>query len=398
MKKKDILNEVAGVPMVLESWVNIFTKLIMEKIDTIMDGEWEEEATGEAMIDGEIVEVVATRTIDRYEGDGVFKDIIKHSSESDLNGFLNSKMFNEFPLWKPYIELSVMGAPRTVFLDEQKNYNASFETTPDVKLNNFGKTKVMVGCGFSFGVFVNNETSKLSSEDRSIVIKNLRPVIAHELLHAYQAYKQMVGGNTHVYGKESLLNVVSGNKYIVNGLMPQWNKFLHTVYLHLSFEINARVNALYYEMKEEGVTNMDEFMNVLKKSDVWKEVMLLEDFDANEFIKEFKVPGDDGNDNPFMALSKMVMGMKQKSRGIDITNKDTTLKSLVNVWDTMIITASQIWSEKYGDDFIMKSVPKKAKENPYYFFKFFEQRFHKKAKTFKRKLYKISTLIVRKFI
>jgi hypothetical protein len=42
----------------------------------------------------------------------------------------------------------------------------------------------------------------------------------------------------------------------------------------------------------------------------------------------------------------------------------------------------------------MEKVPQKAKEDPYMFFKFFEDRFHKKAENWKRKMYKIGALIL----
>jgi hypothetical protein len=42
----------------------------------------------------------------------------------------------------------------------------------------------------------------------------------------------------------------------------------------------------------------------------------------------------------------------------------------------------------------MDLVPKKALENPTDFFKFFEDRFHKKAEKFKRRLYKLSSLVL----
>jgi len=49
------------------------------------------------------------------------------------------------------------------------------------------------------------------------------------------------------------------------------------------------------------------------------------------------------------------------------------------------------WSDHTSDH---KSLPEKAKKNPYLFFKFFEKRFHKKAENWKRKLYRIGSLLL----
>ena len=42
---------------------------------------------------------------------------------------------------------------------------------------------------------------------------------------------------------------------------------------------------------------------------------------------------------------------------------------------------------------LMELVPQSAMKDPYVFFKFFEKRFHKKAERFKRKMYRVASLL-----
>ena len=85
--------------------------------------------------------------------------------------------------------------------------------------------------------------------------------------------------------------------------------------------------------------------------------------------------------------------MRYKSMGVDVSSKDATIKSLINLWDIILgMGVDQIQS--LGVNISMSKVPQKAKEDPYVFFKFFEKRFHKKAQVWKKKMYRIGSLIL----
>jgi hypothetical protein len=176
-------------------------------------------------------------------------------------------------------------------------------------------------------------------------------------------------------------------------MFEEWSTFLNLVYLHLSFEINARVNELYYEMKKEGVSTSEEFLKELKKSHIWDEVQALESFDAKQFMKDFKLPSV-GDDIFSQMIGKSLMDLQLKSMGVDPSTEETAMKSLIELWDTILQTGSQAMEKLHGVKVPMDKVPEKAKENPYLFFKFFEKRFHKNAASFKKKLYKVASLLV----
>ena len=49
--------------------------------------------------------------------------------------------------------------------------------------------------------------------------------------------------------------------------------------------------------------------------------------------------------------------------------------------------------KQLGLDITMDDLPESVKETPSKFFKFFEKRFHKKAKKWKKKIYRIASLL-----
>ena len=124
---------------------------------------------------------------------------------------------------------------------------------------------------------------------------------------------------------------------------------------------------------------------------MWRQMKRLENFNAEEYIKTFKVPSL--KDNPFEMLDSLLKKTELMSRGVNVKSKEKMLKSLIDLWDKAL-TIGNLGMEQMGLDVTMDSVPKKAKESPLKFFKFFENRFHKKAEKWKKKLYKIGALVL----
>ena len=84
---------------------------------------------------------------------------------------------------------------------------------------------------------------------------------------------------------------------------------------------------------------------------------------------------------------------KLKSMGINVDSNEEALKSLIVLWNKFIKILSKDLKSK-GLDFKMTEVPEKALKDPKLFFKFFEDRFKKKADKWKRKLYRVASLLV----
>jgi len=149
--------------------------------------------------------------------------------------------------------------------------------------------------------------------------------------------------------------------------------------------------------KNTPIKTTEEFMDVLKKSSVWREVKMLENFNADEFIKSFKIRGLDF----FEMMDDIGKQMERKGQGlpsIDIRKTPKAgMRHLIQGWDYVLqlLNREMVKSGVYKGK-LMDFVPQKAMDDPYEFFKFFERRFHKKADRFKRKLYRIGSLVTDK--
>ena len=101
MKKKELLNEIMGVPKALTPWVNSISQIIYDDASTL--DEWDE--TGPVSYtdeDGEVVEDEALRMDERFiSGKKVMDSLVKINGFNSLKEFTNSDMFKNFPLWRP---------------------------------------------------------------------------------------------------------------------------------------------------------------------------------------------------------------------------------------------------------------------------------------------------------
>jgi hypothetical protein len=403
MKKKELLNEVMGVPKALTPWTNVITEIIIDYTKEEL-GHWFE--YGETTYYDEELGEEVTEDSGRSEeveigGRELMRMVSEKSGFSDISDFLNSEMFSNFPLFQPKLKFIITGIPSKLYkqLDDKNLINASFETPLNLGLSKIGKKKVMSNCGFYFNVITDIE--EITTKFRA----DLKSTISHELLHAYQKYQQLLGGKNPDFGKETLLNLLANLPHFKDLELSWWDEFLHLVYLHLSFEVNARIPQLYEFFKEKGVNTKESFLRELKKTNIWQEMIRLQNFDAEEYIKSFKIPEKSGGidretANPMEVLSAALSGKlednltKLKNRGIDISSEENAIKSLINMWDTMLRMAGEHIKNETGVDFNMLPVPESAKKDPYLFFKFFEKRFHKKAKTWKKKLYRLASLLI----
>jgi len=395
MKKKELLKEIMGVPKAITPWVNSFTKIITDVIaEKSKDGyEQEGEITYTDPDSGEEITDIAYRTENIViPGDEFMERLMEFNGYSDMGQFIKSDMFKSLPLWRPKVSFNVVAIPEELYGKDRASIEASVVTDLTQKFSNIGKTAVYPNVAFKFNIIIptNGPNNKFLSEFKSTV--------SHELLHTYQKIKQVEAGGESHYGKETLLNALTNHPMLNEVEIGWWKNFLYLVYLHLSFEINARVTQLYYEFKERGINTKEEFLSELKKTEVWKQMSLLENFDAEEYIKEFELPSESigvDNFNPFEVLDMLLQGKKSmKDMGINLSSKEDAIKSLINLWDKTLKIGNEGIKRRHGIDFNMLPVPEKAKKNPYLFFKFFEKRFHKKAENWKRKLYRIGSLLI----
>ena len=388
MKKKELLKEIMGVPKALNPWVNSLSQLIYDDVSKLDD--WDEEGpVSYKNKDGELVEDLAVRMDEKtIKGKDVMENLARINGFADVKEFANSEMFQNLPFWRPEITYRFVGVPTELYkLEGDGRYNAAIGTRESQGLSKIGKLRVLPNVHMHFDILVdmNDPLNRLK--------ENLSDTIAHELLHGYQKIKQLQGGKPAHFGKETSLNAIVHNPVMNKISSDWWQNFLHLVYLHLSFEINARITQLYYYLQNKEINTKEDFLRELKKSDIWGEMKRLEEFDAEEYLKSFKLPSLEGIENPFEMIDVLAQKAMLKKQKIDVENEESALKSMIDLWDNMLDIGNKLMKQQ-NIGITMDSVPQSAKEDPMKFFKFFEKRFHKKAEKWKRKLYRIGSLIL----
>jgi hypothetical protein len=298
MKKKELLNEIMGVPKAITPWVNSIVQIIYD--DVLNFNTWDEE--GPVFYtdnEGEEVEGTAVRMDEReISGKEVMDSLVKVNGFKDLKEFTQSEMFKKYPLWRPTVTYRLVGIPEELYNKETDGKVNARVGSNDNGLSTVGKLKVLPSVEMYFDILSNKE---LPLGDLK---QNLTPTVAHELLHMYQKLKQLEGGHVGHFGDEGFLNAMVMNPLLDEIKLDWWKDFLNLVYLHLSFEVNARVTQFYYLLQEKNVETKEDFLRELKNSSMWRQMKRLENFNAEEYIKTFKVPSL--KDNPFEMLDSLL--------------------------------------------------------------------------------------------
>ncbi len=381
-----------GVPKALDPLTNSISNKTIELIDEIIKNDkWE--AAQFTWRDGEEYPMYEN-SID-LDGKDFTKSIVNNEFGGDLESYLTSKEFTEFPLYNPHLEVKLTIIPDDIveeggLMNQMEATQTIVGSPEDIKIKGLGKHKIFPNTKIILKVivpfsYVESRTSEVSNKLMGV----LQSTVAHELTHAYQQYKQILGGKKGIgFGRETILNALPQNMKFSE--TPSWNKFLHVLYLSLSFEINARVTQLYHELKRKNITTNEEALSEMKKSTVWDDYKMLSTFNADEFMDTFQV--DLGDEDPMIRLMRMMSGEPEPD---EYEGNVEIMKNLIDRWDKTI-QHIQVSIKRQGitDIPFMEMVPKKAKENPIHFFKFFEKRFHRKADGLKRKLSKVLSLIV----
>ena len=403
MKKKELINEIMGVPSVLNTWVDYFSMIVTGMVKSISQSdEMDEAEVNYKNPDNpeEMIKDVAYRGKRSMDGKTVMEWIMKIGGYSDLKELLNDPKFKEFPLYKPSIGVTVIFIPDVLYNAEygkysDRTFDASHGWDPsNIKISKLGGNNlVFTGQEFRFNMML--PQSWIESFDTETFRKMSKATISHELTHGYETYMRFKTSGDPFMGREGFLNIAL--KQSRDEKYPEWNDFLHVLYLSLSFEINARIVQLYNTMKEEGVKDQNQFMDILKRSSVWDEINKLLNFKADKFIKTFttKNLGFSG------ILNDLGNQMAREKAGLPSIgsrkNKGEAMKHLSDVWDKTLQKLNVDITNMLGDMYkgkFMDKVPASAKENPEKFFKFFEKRFHKKGEDFRRKALRLSSLLI----
>jgi len=214
-------------------------------------------------------------------------------------------------------------------------------------------TKVLVNQQFTFKVYL--PISVKDGFNKNLIKSYIKPVVNHELVHAYESYNRYLINEDPFSGRETFLNMISNTmlKVVDPEIRILIGNFFHLLYLHLYFEVNARTSQLYQEMIERGVSTKEEFLNVLYKSKPWADAKMLAEFKAEDFLK-------------------------------DLSEEKT--KEFIEEWDETLQSLNEIMEEQgvYKGKF-MEPVPMAAKKTLIYFLNSLKTVFIKKVRLLKGK-------------
>jgi hypothetical protein len=388
--KKQILNEIMGVPKAIDIWVEIFTNATIYGIEKIIDNDrWQ---------DNEGSDVIESHTLLKW---GELEELIlKGFNVSSGKELLENEEFKKLPIWKPQIFIEVVAPPQENITDGSDLYDlieksgAGFNggmgfghNRPTLFKMKEVPTKVLPNLHTQIEILVKKEElPNLPESTIKLVRKNVRSLFSHELTHTYQHYMTLIHGGDSGFGEEEALNMMLNTIRSGPPLPKSMSDFLHTLYLHLSFENNARVAQVYYVLKEKGVNTKEEFIKEIKKTGIWEAYERMKSFEAKEFLENFEV--STGGDSIMDLLNDL-------RNAIDNKGKEQIIKDMVRIWQ-LVLDNVRAELQRGGMDLDnMEDVPKSAMKNPYNFFKFWEKRFHKNAENYRRKLLRIGSLLVK---
>jgi hypothetical protein len=380
--KNELLNEVMGVPRIIDTWVLIFTEQIVEMTKEIIErDEWTDHT------DKNDFKVFASEKLSTKMDSVEF--VKKYFNETDETDLLENEEYLKLPIWRPTINVRLASVDNVGVVRDAQSGGFSGGMgfikngkSLEGKLSNVGGQGVLQNLYITIEVVVD-----MGSDNLNGIKMPIKSTLSHELTHIFQSYRGLLNGVAG-FGDEEILNTMI-NQVKGQPLPKDVSNFFHLVYAHLSFENNARVAQTYHELKNKGVNTKESFLKELRKTNMWVEYEELKNFNADDFIENADMNLPKTGD---MFLD-MLATVQNNISGVSDEDK---LKKLTREWNDLLLTIINHYEEEFGRDISMKEVPKKALEDPYHFFKFWEKRFHKNAEDYRRKLMRVASLLVKK--
>jgi hypothetical protein len=358
-QSKRLIKEALGVPKSIEFWVDTFSSVIKDGLLMLLSSE-----------DKEVF----------FNG----KDVQEKAISLGWNN--NNKNFKSFPLAEPQLNVSINVVPDE-YIKKGDDYiqNASFDTA-DMQIIN-ATFEEGVTLPLFVGGTVNIElTLPQSSYENGTFVElydsDIRPyaesILFHELTHVFEFYNRILSDSASPDFEQ-----VSNLTQMLNkmGAVDDWDELMFLIYLHLSFELNARVTEVYGLLRSKKISSKEEFIDFLKNSRAFSYAKRLKNFSTERFIKELEIPQDtidrirkyDGKETPIEEI------------------KDVVLTQLIDNWS---ITYHDFLKDFSADENLkIPTLSDKVTSSPQNFLRFWENRFNKAGEDSIRKISRLYSLI-----
>lgn len=359
-QSKRLIRESLGVPPSIGFWVDSLSSLIKDGLLMLLSSE-----------DKEVF----------FSGGEVQEKVIS------LGWDYGNKNFKSFPLSEPKLNLSLSVVPdEYIKKGDDHIQNASFDTTGmDIIDATFGE-------GITLPLFVGGTvnielTIPQSSYENGTFVElydsDIRPyaesVLFHELTHVFEFYNRTLSDSTSPNFEQ-----VSNLTQMLNkmGVVDDWDELMFLIYLHLSFELNARVAEVYGLLKNKKISTREEFIEFLRTSRAFSYAKRLNNFNVSGYLKDFEVPQE---------TIDRIREYDKKETPIDEI-KNVVLSQLIDNWSQTYESFLSDFSED-GTTTTIPTLPHKATSSPENFLKFWEKRFNKAGKDSIRKISRLYSLI-----
>ena len=358
-QSKRLIKEALGVPKSIEFWVDTFSNIINDGLLMLLSSE-----------DKEVF----------FTGDDIQQKAVSRGWDSSNDKFL------DFPLAEPQLNLKLVVVP-----DENINVGddyidaASFDTSEvnlvDATFDDGKTLPLLVG-----GVIIIEINIPESSYENGSFIElynsEIKPyaesVLFHELTHVYEFYKRILS-NSATPNFEQVANLTQMlNKM---GAVDDWDELMFLIYLHLSFELNARVSEVYGLVRNKNIKSKEEFVDFLKTSRAFSYAKRLNNFSAEKFFDDFDVSQEtidrireyDGKKTPIEEI------------------KNVVLDQLIQNWS---VTYEDFLKDFSADDNLkIPELSPTITSSPENFLRFWEKRFNKAGEDSIRKISRLYSLI-----
>jgi len=358
-QSKRLIKEALGVPKSIEFWVDTFSSVIKDSLLMLLSSE-----------DTEVF----------FNG----KDVQEKAISLGWNN--NNKNFKSFPLAEPQLNVSIDVVPDE-YIKKGDDYiqNASFDTADMQIINATFEEGVTLPLFVGGTVNIELTIPKSSYENGTFVElydSDIRPyaesILFHELTHVFEFYNRILSDSASPDFEQ-----VSNLTQMLNkmGAVDDWDELMFLIYLHLSFELNARVSEVYGLLRSKKISSKEEFVDFLKNSRAFSYAKRLKNFSAERFIKELEIPKD---------TIDRIRKYDGKETSIEEI-KDVVLTQLIDNWST---TYHDFLKDFSADENLkIPTLPPKITSSPQNFLRFWENRFNKAGEDSIRKISRLYSLI-----
>jgi hypothetical protein len=357
LKIRNLIREAVGVPSDIEMMTSVFTEVVKKLLYSFKSAN---EPLDEVEIDVKNI------------GESVMRSgVITIGGEKSWNMVKQSQSFDEkewkkFPMYKNPIgikfEIFEEGVLQAVY-----KTNLNIDASHSFEAKDFKSGDVFDVSTLDFHIRMDEDTW----DNLELLSPKLDSVISHELLHAYQLYKRYVNKGQVGFGKGQATNVLVN--VINNQFLPEWNNFLHLIYVSLKFEQDARIPQVSHILRRTKIDSYEDFIGALKGTQIFGEIEELRNFSAEELLNSF------GKIN---SIHDMIFKETSVEKAYEwIFEWNDILQKITDHLITTGVSPSKI-----------DAIPLAVRKDPKKFFEYFERKFKFTANNMLKRVSKLYSL------